>query len=145
LISVSLIRFHNFVVNGRITRQLSGPAAAMNGEVFHNRPSEPVTLGQPIGRARTHQTNAARYKLLLYEGVEHPRQAYSYFFPCDRSVTSLSMDGFLIQTWYSAGLNADFYTYVTGFDIGRLTTGPTLRIDTDTTDVVPESNKNDNS
>jgi hypothetical protein len=63
-----------------------------------------------------------------------------------RFYTYLYLDGVLNYSWYTDGLNAGFYVYVTSYDIGKLASGPhTLRIDTDATSVVPESNKNDNS
>jgi hypothetical protein len=63
-----------------------------------------------------------------------------------RFYTYLYLDGVLNHSWFTDSLNAGFYVYVTGYDIGKLASGPhTLRIDTDATSVVPESNKNDNS
>jgi hypothetical protein len=60
--------------------------------------------------------------------------------------TSLYVDGILNHSWFTPSLNANFFAYVTNYDIGNLPYGlHTLRIDTDTTGVVPESNKNDNS
>src|SRR2546425_103436 len=60
--------------------------------------------------------------------------------------TKLFLDGVLSGNWYTPGLNAGFYAPVNGFDVGKLSVGShSLRIDTDTTGVVPESNKNDNS
>lgn len=61
--------------------------------------------------------------------------------------TELFVDGVLSGNWLTPGLNAGFYTHpTTSLDLGKLSVGShTLRIDTDTTDVVPESNKNDNS
>ena len=60
--------------------------------------------------------------------------------------TKLFLDGVLSGNWYTPGLNAGFYAPVNGFDVGKLPVGShSLRIDTDTTGVVPESNKNDNS
>jgi hypothetical protein len=63
-----------------------------------------------------------------------------------RFYTQLYLDGTLNQTWNTDGLLADFYTYVTNYNLGKLSQGThTLRIDTDTTRVVNESNENDNS
>jgi hypothetical protein len=63
-----------------------------------------------------------------------------------RFYTYLYLDGVLNHSWFTDSLNAGFYVYVTNYDIGKLASGPhTLRIDTDATSVVPESNKNDNS
>ena len=63
-----------------------------------------------------------------------------------RFYSALYLDGVLEHTWYTDGLNAGYYSYVTSFDVGKLAMGPhTLRLDTDTTGVVPESNENDNS
>jgi len=63
-----------------------------------------------------------------------------------RFYTYLYLDGVLNHSWFTDGLNAGFFVYVTNYDIGKLASGPhTLRIDTDATSVVPESNKNDNS
>jgi hypothetical protein len=60
--------------------------------------------------------------------------------------SQLYVDGILNHSWFTPGLNATLFAYVTNYDIGKLPYGiHTLRIDTDTTDVVPESNKNDNS
>ena len=63
-----------------------------------------------------------------------------------RFYTYLYLDGVLNNSWFTDGLNAGFYSYVANYDLGKLSSGPhTLRIDTDATSVVPESNKNDNS
>jgi hypothetical protein len=63
-----------------------------------------------------------------------------------RFYSQLFLDGQLNQTWFNDGLKADFYSYVVNYDIGRLPAGThTLRLDTDTTSVVAESNENDNS
>jgi hypothetical protein len=63
-----------------------------------------------------------------------------------RFYTYLYLDGVLNNSWFTDGLNAGFYTFVANYDLGKLASGPhTLRIDTDATGVVPESNKNDNS
>ncbi len=63
-----------------------------------------------------------------------------------RFYTQLYLDGALNHTWFTDGLNADFYSFVIGFDLGGLPAGThTLRLDTDTTDVIAESDKNDNS
>jgi hypothetical protein len=63
-----------------------------------------------------------------------------------RFYTQLYLDGTLNYNWYTDGLLADFYTYVTNYSLGKLGEGShTLRLDTDTTGVVTESNENDNS
>jgi hypothetical protein len=63
-----------------------------------------------------------------------------------RFYTYLYLDGVLNNSWFTDGLNAGFYSYVANYDLGKLASGAhTLRIDTDATGVVPESNKNDNS
>src|SRR5262249_42521812 len=60
--------------------------------------------------------------------------------------SELFLDGVRSGSWYTPGLSPGFYTFVSGFDIGKLSVGShTLRIDTDITQVVPESNENDNS
>jgi hypothetical protein len=62
-----------------------------------------------------------------------------------RFFTQLFLDGILNQTWHTDGLDPNFYTFVTNYDIGKLTAGThTLSIVTDTTGAVDESNKNDN-
>jgi hypothetical protein len=63
-----------------------------------------------------------------------------------RFYTQLYVDGTLNDTWNTDGLKSRFYTYVTDYDVGKLPVGThTLRLDTDTTGVVSESNENDNS
>jgi hypothetical protein len=63
-----------------------------------------------------------------------------------RFYTELFLDGVLSQTWYSDGLEAGYYVFVTDFDIGQLAPGThTLAITTDATGVVAESDKSDNS
>jgi hypothetical protein len=63
-----------------------------------------------------------------------------------RFYTALYVDGALASTWYSDSLSAGYYNYITAFDVGKLATGPhTLRLDTDTTSAISESNENDNS
>jgi hypothetical protein len=63
-----------------------------------------------------------------------------------RFYSAFYLDGVVKHNWYTDGLNAGYYTYVTNFDVGKLAMGlHTLRLDTDTTGVVAESNENDNS
>jgi hypothetical protein len=63
-----------------------------------------------------------------------------------RFYSQLFLDGQLNQTWFSDGLDADFYTFVVGYDLGKLAVGThMLRLDTDTTGVISESDENDNS
>ena len=63
-----------------------------------------------------------------------------------RFYTGLYLDGVLNYTWYTDGLRPGYYTYVTNYLLGKLPAGAhVLRLDTDSTDVVRESNKNDNS
>ena len=61
--------------------------------------------------------------------------------------SQLYLDGVLNHTWYTpGGLPASFFAYVLNYDLGKLSVGThTLRLDHDTTGVVPESNENDNS
>jgi hypothetical protein len=63
-----------------------------------------------------------------------------------RFYNQLYLDGLLKQTWFTDGLQPGFYTFVLNYDLGKLTAGShTLRLDSDTTSVVAESNENDNS
>ncbi|HYG36792.1 MAG TPA: immunoglobulin domain-containing protein, partial [Clostridia bacterium] len=63
-----------------------------------------------------------------------------------RFYTQLYVDGVLNQTWYSEGLGAGRYSFVSGYKLGKLAAGThTLRIETDSTGVVPESDESDNS
>jgi len=63
-----------------------------------------------------------------------------------RFYTELFLDGVLSQTWFSDGLKAGYYAFVTGFDLGPLAPGPhTLALTTDATGAVVESDKSDNS
>jgi hypothetical protein len=63
-----------------------------------------------------------------------------------RFYTQLYLDGVLKNTWFSDGLNPGGSSSVTGYALGKLTAGThTVRIDTDTTSVVPESEETDNS
>ena len=63
-----------------------------------------------------------------------------------RFYSQLYLDGLLKQTWFNDGLKADFYAFVLNYDVGKLSAGThTLRLDSDTTSVVAESNENDNS
>jgi hypothetical protein len=62
-----------------------------------------------------------------------------------RFYTQLFLDGLLQHTWFTDGLDAGFYSYVTNHALGTLAMGThTLRIDTDTTGVVSESDENNN-
>jgi hypothetical protein len=63
-----------------------------------------------------------------------------------RFYTQLYVDNALNHTWSTDGLNSGFYGFVTNYNVGKLAVGThTLRLDTDTTGVVSESNENDNS
>ena len=61
--------------------------------------------------------------------------------------TQLYVDGSLFQTWHTVnGLNKDCYASVKGFSLGNLNVGiHTLRIVTDSTGIVTESNESNNS
>jgi len=64
----------------------------------------------------------------------------------NRFYTQLFVDGSLNYTWFSDGLAAGFYSFVIGYDLGKLPAGThTLRLDTDPTSVVAESDETDNS
>jgi hypothetical protein len=64
----------------------------------------------------------------------------------NRFYTQLFLDGILNHTWYSDGLDAGFYSYSVGYNIGKIAAGAhTLRLDTDATGVVAESDETDNS
>ncbi|MHB8520025.1 MAG: hypothetical protein ACYDH9_04640 [Limisphaerales bacterium] len=64
----------------------------------------------------------------------------------NRFYTTLYVDNVLRTTWHTDGLQARHYIYVKGYALGKLAAGRhTLRIATDTTGVVNENNKNDNS
>src|SRR5262249_19553642 len=57
----------------------------------------------------------------------------------------LYLDGVANHAWYSDGLSNGFIAYVSNYNIGKLALGAhTLRIDADSTSVVPESNEADN-
>src|SRR5262249_54836229 len=63
-----------------------------------------------------------------------------------RFYNQLYLDGLLKQTWFTDGLQPGFYTFVLNYDLGKLPVGThTLRLDSDTTSVIAESNENDNS
>ncbi len=63
-----------------------------------------------------------------------------------RFYTELFLDEVLNQTWYADGLNAGAFTSVTNYNLGELAPGAhTLRIVTDATGVVVESNESDNT
>jgi len=63
-----------------------------------------------------------------------------------RFYTQLYLDGVLRFTWFTDGLSAGFYTFVTGYNLGKTTPGAhTLRLVSDATGVIPESNESDNS
>jgi subtilase family serine protease len=60
--------------------------------------------------------------------------------------TRLSVDGVEKGYWYTSGLAAGYWAYVADHNIGMLTVGShSIRIDTDVTGVVGESNETDNS
>jgi uncharacterized protein YfaP (DUF2135 family) len=63
-----------------------------------------------------------------------------------RFFSELSVDGSLKAAWFTdPPLGANFYTYVEDFSIGSLPAGVhTLRIKTDSTSVIAESNESDN-
>jgi subtilase family serine protease len=59
--------------------------------------------------------------------------------------SKLYVDGVLSGTWYTSGLGAGAWAYKLDHDIGKLTPGShTIRIETDVTGVVTESNESDN-
>ncbi len=60
--------------------------------------------------------------------------------------TNLYVDGVQKASWsYSSQLPPKYYIYVTGYPIGRLSSGThTVKIITDATGVIPESNESDN-
>ncbi len=61
--------------------------------------------------------------------------------------TELLLDGTQIHTWAAdVPLNPNFFTYITGFDLGQLSAGShTVTVITDYLDQVNESNKNNNT
>ncbi len=61
-----------------------------------------------------------------------------------RFYTKLYVDGALRQTWHTDGLKANYYTHAAK-NIGKLSTGQhTLKVETDTTGAIPESNESNN-
>lgn len=59
--------------------------------------------------------------------------------------TRLYIDGVLKNTWVTSSLLSNYYTYVTDFSIGNLSAGThTIKIQTDATGVIGESNESDN-
>jgi len=63
-----------------------------------------------------------------------------------RFYNKLYVDGVERQSWYiDPPLNANYYTYVTDYSIGTLSAGThTIKIATDTTGAISESNESDN-
>ncbi|HEY9174131.1 MAG TPA: IPT/TIG domain-containing protein, partial [Verrucomicrobiae bacterium] len=64
----------------------------------------------------------------------------------NRFHTRLYVDNLLRQEWFTDGLGAHFYAFVTDFNLGVLSVGGhALRLETDTASAVAESNEGDNS
>jgi hypothetical protein len=64
----------------------------------------------------------------------------------NRFYTQLFVDGTLKQSWSTSSLDPDFYTFATNYSIGQLTAGThVIRLETDATAVIPESDETDNS
>jgi hypothetical protein len=60
--------------------------------------------------------------------------------------TALYIDGVEIMTWNTNSLGVDYYAYVQDYPIGKLSAGNhQLKIVTDSTNVIPESDEQDNT